>query len=465
MARSRQCNIHAANFSTRRRVRGISVYNNHMATDTARLLAPPLADEPLDITFETDALTVLARLRERFGDAYRAHSPALRRDLWVLSHPDHVRHVLVDHNANFTKGVGIERVVILLGNGIMTSEGDEWRVQRKMIQPTFHRKVVATWMPHIHAATSRLAARWAEAAVQRTPINLTQDMSDATLEVVLRALFGEDLARIEDAGGGNPFGLLTDHTARNLMFAYKFRQLGKLIMADVERRRRDGVRRDDIVSQLIDARDRATGEPMGDRQLLDEIMTLIIAGHETTASSLNWFWYLVTQHPEVQARIADEAIAGGTDTPAYESLERFPYIRRALDEALRLYPPGWLLTRRSQAPATLGHYALPAGTDVLISPYLVQRHPDWWTAPDRFDPDRFLPERKAARNRFVYLPFGLGPRACIGEHFALIEMHAHVIMLARQFELSLVPRQTIEIEPQVNLRTRQPLRMQVALRH
>lgn len=436
-----------------------------MATNTAGLAAPPLADEPLDITFETDALTVLARQRERYGDAYRAHSPALGRDLWVLSHPDHVRHVLVDHHANFTKGVSIERVAILLGNGIMTSEGDHWRGQRKMIQPTFHRKVVATWMPHIHAATARLAQRWTEAAARRTPINLTQDMSDATLEVVLRTLFGEDLARLEAAGGGNPFGLLTDHTARNLAFAYKFRQLGKLIMADVERRRRDGIRRDDIVSQLIDARDRTTGEPMGDRQLLDEIMTLIIAGHETTASSLNWFWYLLTGHPDVQARVAEEAAAGGADAPAYAALERYPYIRRALDEALRLYPPGWLLTRRSVAASTLAGHALPAGTDVLISPYLVQRHPAWWPDPDRFDPDRFLPERNAARNRFVYLPFGLGPRACIGEHFAIVEMHAHVITLARQFELALVPGQAIEIEPQVNLRTRQPLHMHVALRH
>lgn len=435
-----------------------------MTATTDILPAPPLADEPLDITFETDALTALVRLRERYGDAFRAHSPTLSRDLWVLSHPDHVRHVLVDRPANFTKGVGIERVAILLGNGIMTSERDEWRVQRKMIQPTFHRKVVATWMPHVHAATLRLAQRWHAAAAQRTPVNVTQDMSDATLDVVLRALFGEDLPVLEAAGGGNPFALLGDHTERNLAFAYKFRQLGKLIMADVERRRRDGIRRDDIVSQLLDARDRTDHEPMSDRQLLDEIMTLIIAGHETTASALNWFWYLLTQNPDAAERVAQEAAAGGPDAPAYERLDAFPYIRRALDEALRLYPPGWLLTRRSIEASTIGGYALPAGTDVLVSPYLIQRHPDWWPQPDRFDPDRFLPERNAQRNRFVYLPFGLGPRACIGEHFAIVEMQAHVIMLARQFRLSLVPGQVVGIEPQVNLRTRQPLHMHVAAR-
>ncbi|MFO1314274.1 MAG: cytochrome P450 [Burkholderiales bacterium] len=435
-----------------------------MSTQPHPAPTPPAADAALDITFETDALTTLVQLFARHGDAYRAHSPALGRDLWVLSHPDHVRHVLVDHHADFTKGVGIERVAILLGNGIMTSEGDDWRRQRKLIQPTFHRKVVATWMPHIHAATASLAAKWDRAADAGEPINVTQDMSEATLDVVLRALFGDGLARFEQAAGRNPFALLTDHTERNLAFAYRFRQLGKLIMEDVERRRRDGIHRQDIVSQLIEARDRQTGEPMSDRQLLDEILTLIVAGHETTASSLNWFWYLLARAPTVAARIHAEVDAASDAPPGYDDLARFPYVRRTLDETLRLYPPGWLLTRRSLADSRVGDYALPAGTDVLVSPYLVQRHPRYWPDPEAFDPERFLPAACAARNRFVYLPFGLGPRACIGEHFALIEMHAHVAILARRFALALLPGQTVEIEPQVNLRTRQPVQMRVQRR-
>jgi cytochrome P450 len=425
---------------------------------------PPRAEATLDITFETDALTALVQEFHRCGDAYRAHSPTLGRDLWVLSHPDHVRHVLIDHHARFTKGIGIERVAILLGNGLMTSEGDHWRTQRKMVQPSFHRKVIATWMPHIHAATERLAGRWQQAARRGEPVNVTQDMSEATLDVVLLALFGEDLARLEAAHGANPFALLTDHTARNLAFAYKFRQLGRLIMDDVARRRRDGVRCNDIVSLLLDARDRQSGEPMSDRELLDEIMTLIVAGHETTAASLNWFWYLLTQAPDVEVRLHAEVDGAPDVPPSYDALARFPYARRALDETLRLYPPGWLLTRRAISAGMLGGYALPAGTDVLISPYIVQRHPAYWERPDAFDPERFLPEAAAARNRFVYLPFGLGPRACIGEHLAQIEMHAHAIMLARRFSLDLVPGQTIEIEPQVNLRTRQPVYMQVKMR-
>lgn len=420
---------------------------------------PPEASESLDISFESDALSVLERNFALHGDAFRMFSPALQRHIWVLSHPDHVRHVLVDRSANFTKGIGIERVAILLGNGLMTSEGEQWRAQRRLIQPSFHRSIIATWMPHLHAANAALAGKWAAAAAAGVPINVTQDMSEVTLEVVLRALFSDDLARLTTGSNGNPFALLTDDTERNLAFAYKFRQLGKLILDEVQRRRRDGVRHDDIVSQLIDARDRQTAAPMGDRQLLDEIMTLIVAGHETTASSLNWFWYLLTQSPDVAARLHAEVDAAEWVAPGYNDLERLPFTRRAIDETLRLYPPGWLLTRRSIEPDTVRGYSLPAKTDVLISPYLVQRHPAHWPDPGRFNPDRFLPESIAGRSRFAYLPFGLGPRACIGEHLALVEMHTHVATLARRFELILVAGQTIELEPQVNLRTRHPLRM------
>ena len=435
-----------------------------MSAQTAIRPEPPLADEVLDISFETDALSALSRMFATHGDAFRVFSPALGREIWVLSHPDHVRHVLVDGHANFTKGIGIERVAILLGNGLMTSEGETWRAQRKMVQPSFHRRIIATWMPHLHAANAALAAKWEAAARAGRPVNVTQDMSEVTLDVVLRALFGDDLDRLRTSTGENPFALLAEDTDRNLAFAYKFRQLGKLILADVARRRRENVRHNDIVSLLLDARDRQSGEPMGERALIDEIMTLIIAGHETTASALNWFWYLLGEAPGVATRLHAEIDGTGFASPAYDDLAQLPFTRRALDETLRLYPPGWLLTRRAIAREDFGGYALPAGTDILISPYLVQRHPAFWSAPDRFDPDRFTADETRGRNRFVYLPFGLGPRACIGEHLALVEMHTHVAMLARRFELQLVPGQKVELEPQVNLRTRFPLQMLPRLR-
>jgi cytochrome P450 len=199
--------------------------------------------------------------------------------------------------------------------------------------------------------------------------------------------------------------------------------------------------------------------------LQDEILTLIVAGHETTASSLNWFWYLLSQAPGVAARIHAEVDAGGFAAPGYGDLDQLPYTRAAIDETLRLYPPGWLLTRRSIAADNVGGIAIPAKADVLVSPYLVHRHPAHWPDAERFDPGRFLAGEGDGRNRFAYLPFGLGARACIGEHLALVEMHAHVATLARRFDLELVPGQAVEREPQVNLRTRHPLRMIPRVRH
>jgi cytochrome P450 len=425
-------------------------------------VAPPLAADSLDVSFAENALSTLVRLFDRLGDAFVVRSPAIGRRLLVLSHPDHVRHILVDNHANYRKGVGIDRVAILLGNGIMTSEGETWRTQRKMIQPAFHRRVIAGYVERMQVANARLAAKWEAAARAGMPVNVTQDMSQVTLEIILRALFGDDLDRLVTSRPDNPFALLTEETGRDLLFASRFRSLSSLIFEEVERRRRAGQTSNDLVSMLLEANDRRSGEPMSDRHLLDEILTLIIAGHETTASALNWFWWLLAQHPAAEAELLAELSANadaGILVPGHADLERYPYTLQALSETLRLYPPGWLLTRRAIAADTIAGTDVEPGTDILLSPYLIQRHPGFWPAPDRFDPDRFAPDAVAARNRFAYLPFGLGPRACIGEHFALVEMQIHVAMLARRFRLVPVPDQRVEPEPQVNLRTRHPVFM------
>jgi enediyne biosynthesis protein E7 len=429
--------------------------------------APPLAADSVDVSFAENALSTLVRLFDRLGDAFVVRSPALGRRLLVLSHPDHVRRILVDNHANYRKGVGIDRVAILLGNGIMTSEGETWRTQRKMIQPAFHRRLIAGYVARMHAANERVAAKWEAAARAGMPVNVTQDMSQVTLEIILRALFGDDLDRLVNAGPENPFALLTEETGRDLLFASRFRSLSSLIFGEVERRRQARQTSHDLVSMLLEANDRRTGDPMPDRQLLDEILTLIIAGHETTASALNWFWWLLAQHPEAEARLHAELAANadaGIVAPGHADLERYPYTLQALSETLRLYPPGWLLTRRAIAADTIAGTEVEAGTDILLSPYLIHRHPGFWEAPDRFDPDRFAPGAIAARNRFAYLPFGLGPRACIGEHFAVVEMQIHVAMLARRFRLVPVPDQRVEPEAQVNLRTRHPVFMFPQLR-
>ena len=405
-------------------------------------------------------LSKLCRLFAEHGDAFRVFSPVTQSHIYVLSHPEHVKHVLVANPQNYTKGIGIERVGILLGNGIMVSEGELWRRQRKMIQPAFHRDSIARMVGHIRDANRQLLEKWTSCADNSEEINLTQDMSEVTLRIVLLAVFGGDLEDISTAAGGNPFALLTEETERNLNFAYKFRSLSRLIMDCINRRRAQPQERFDLLAMLMAARDRKSGAAMPDKQLLDEVMTLIVAGHETTASALNWMWYLLSQHPIVEQRLHQELDNLAVLPATIEDTSQLPYTRQVIEETLRLYPPGWLLTRRSIDEDNICGCPVAPNTDVFVSPYIVHRHPEFWDQPEQFDPDRFTPSQTAQRNRFAYLPFALGPRACIGEQFAMVEMLLHTALLARHIRLRHVPKQPVELECQVNLRTKHNLHMQ-----
>ena len=423
------------------------------------MTAPPGPREPLDITFNQDALSQLYTAFTRYGDAFRVYSPDTQAHIYVFNHPDHVRRLLVDNHQNYTKGIGIERVAILLGKGIMVSEGEQWRRQRRMIQPAFHRDMTARMVEHIIAANLQLLDKWTACADNHQEMNVTQDMSDVTLNIVLRSIFGDDLETIIAAHGANPFALLTEETERNLAFAYKFRALSKPIMDCVTRRRGQAQEYFDLLALLMAARDRKSGEAMPDKQLLDEVMTLIVAGHETTASALNWLWYLLSQHPDVEHRLHQEIDRLPALPTTVDEVTQLGYTRQVIEETLRLYPPGWLLTRRSIAADHIGGYPIAPNTDVFISPYIVHRHPAFWTEPERFDPGRFAATQTAQRNRFCYLPFALGPRACIGEHFAMVEMILHTVMLARHIRLRYLPKYPIELECQVNLRSKHSIYM------
>ena len=205
----------------------------------------------------------------------------------------------------------------------------------------------------------------------------------------------------------------------------------------------------------MEARDRDNGQVMPDRQLVNEIMTLIVAGHETTASALNWAWYLLSQHPEVEAKLSSELHRSVAELPNLDDLPKFIYTRQVLDEALRLYPPGWLMTRRALRDDQLGDYFVPAGTEIYISPYFIQRHPDLWEAPDRFDPDRFDPDHSQDRHPLASLPFSAGPRNCIGEFFARVEMQIHLMTIAKRLRLRYVEKALPELNAGVNLRSNQ----------
>jgi enediyne biosynthesis protein E7 len=426
---------------------------------------PPEPDIQFDIGSTEDSLERMRELFARYGDIYRVYAPGRKSYTYVIHHPDDVKRVLVSNHRNYTKGVGLDRVKILLGNGIMTSEGEFWRRQRYMMQPMFHRRVITEFARVIDVANDALIARWEAQAARGERVNVTDDMSELTLDVVLRAVFGGDLDRLSAESGGNPFAVVTKEPARNLQFAYKFRSLGKLVASLMRRRAAEAEEHLDFLAMLMSARDKETGAPMSERELIDEVMTLVVAGHETTASALNWTWYLLALHPEVEARLHAEIDASrAVSAASLVQMEALPYTQQVVSEALRLYPPGWLLSRRALDVDVLAGFEIPAGADVLFSPYLLHRHPRFWADPDAFRPERFAAENEAERPRFAYMPFAAGPRHCIGETFALYEMLMHLYKVARRYRLTYLPTEPVELEAQINLRTKNPLYMRLERR-
>jgi cytochrome P450 len=418
--------------------------------------APPEAQPPFDVGSTDDSLERMVELFARHGDTYRVFAPGRRSYTWVIHDAEDVRRVLVGNHRNYTKGIGLDRVKILLGNGIMTSEGEFWRRQRYMMQPLFHRRVIARFAELISAENDAMLARWDALAARGEAVDVREEMSELTLAIVLRSIFGTDLDRLAADMGGNPFDVVVREPARDLRFAYRFRSLGRLVARLIERRRGEPGQHFDYVAMLMDARDKETGAAMTERELIDEIMTLVVAGHETTASGLNWVWYLLARHPEAEARLHAE-LDGAPDRAVlgFADAEALPWTRAVIDESLRLYPPGWLLSRRSIAEDVLGGCPVPPGTDILLSPYLLHRHPRYWRDPEAFRPERFETAQEAERPRFAYIPFAAGPRHCIGESFAIFEMLVHLYKVARRYRLRLAGDAPIELEARVNLRPKQ----------
>ena len=425
---------------------------------------PPGPAEGFDLGGSDESLARLSRYFAEFGDIYRVFAPGRGVYNYVINHPEDIKRVLLGNHRNYTKGEGMDRVKILLGNGIMTSEGDFWRRQRRMMQPAFHRRVIDQFSALIREVNEKFAARWAEKAAGGEAVNLSDDTSELTLEIVLRSIFGTDLARLEKQLGANPFEVVAKEQNRDLKFAFRFRSLTKLVADLIGRRRLSPEEHFDFLSMLMATRDRETHAPMSDKELIDEVLTLIVAGHETTAAALTWTWYLIGRHPDAQAQLQVEADTVGDALLGLDAAEALQFTHQVLQEALRLYPPGWLLTRRSIEADELGGYPIGPRTDVFISPFVLHRHPAFWSEPEEFRPERFAGARAEERHRFSYIPFAVGPRHCIGENIAMFEMLAHVQCMARRFRLTRAGNAPIELEAQINLRPRSSLMMMVQSR-
>jgi len=376
-----------------------------------------------------DLLSWMQENFRQYGDIYR--TSIYGDPVYVINSPQYLEHVLLKNWRNYLRrGQAVKRIALSLGNGLISSNGNTWVKQRRLIQPAFTRESVRGLLDAFLKPNVALRDKWCHAARSADSVDVTRDVSLTVLEATLLAIFGDDYETVA------PQFALVGEESRNLEFAQTCNTLGKLIRQIAEQRRAAGIEARDILGLMMRTRDRESGCPMSDADLARQGMTLVIAGHETTASVLNWVWYLLAKHPEIEAQLMHEIDSLlGDEVPDFDMLSKFTYTRQVIEEALRTYPPLWLMTRRAIKPDQLGDYDVPAGTEIYISPYLLQRHPGLWDDPDEFDPRRFDAVDARSRHPLATCPFGAGPRNCIGEFFARVEMQIHLLLVARALRL------------------------------
>jgi cytochrome P450 len=409
-----------------------------------------------------EPLAFFSTLTRQYGDIIR-YRPA-PEPAYLVNHPDFIRHVLVENSRNYSKATYINQMFkSAVADGLLTAEGDAWRQQRRLMQPAFHQTRIASLDRVVSGAAQKMLESWEEVARVGGSIDIAREMSLLTLTITVQALFGVDIGADADTVGDLVLmggGLI--EKPRHPRFQNAVEGVEKVVYSIIAERRRSNVEKDDLLSMLMKARDEQTGAGMDDRQLRDQVMTLLLAGYETTASALTWNWFLLSQHPQESQRLHNEVVdALGERLPDSSDLPLLEYAHRVFDETLRLYPPAWILGRKTLSDDEIGGYAIPAGSVIAISPYTVHRHPGFWEEPDTFDPDRFTPQRSAGRHKFAYIPFGAGPRQCIGNNFAMLEAQLIIAMVARRFRLHLEPDQSIQPEAIFVLRPRGEIRMRL----
>jgi cytochrome P450 len=405
--------------------------------------------------FRQRRLEYLRQCARTYGDVV-----ALRfaqRRILLLSHPDLIEEVLVTQNQNFIKHFALRLNPLLLGKGLLTSEGDFWLRQRRLVQPAFVRSRISAYAPAMVDATLRLLASWQ--AGQRC--NIHAEMMKLTLDIAAQTLFHADAAaqaqEIAQAlrvlqevfairfSGLMPVPLWLP-TPGNIRLRRAVRRLDPIIFGFIRHRRQEPQDNGDLLSLLLEARDADDGSRMTDQQVRDEAMTLFLAGHETTALVLSWAWYLLAQDPEVEARLLaeiDQLL--GNRLPAFEDVAKLRYTEAVLLEAMRLYPPAYTIGREALADCQVGGYLVKKGTTVLLCQWVVQRDPRFFHEPDAFRPERWLGEAAKKLPKFAYFPFGGGPRLCVGNTFALMEMTLVLATLAPRFRFTIQPE--IDVKP------------------
>jgi cytochrome P450 len=429
----------------------------------------------LPARFPFDPLAFGLAVARQFGDI--AHYNLGPLHVYQLNHPDLVRQVLVEEPDKFHKPRLLKRAFRpFAGEGLLTSDGAMWKQQRKLMQPAFHHRQLAAYGEVMVTHATRMM----DSFVDREVRDISADMTALTMGIVVKSLFGADLPdeiaeisgsmrAILDAANQRLNSVLRFPswvpTARNLRERRAVAKLDAILQALIRRRRASRESRDDLLSVLLAAVDDESGFRMSDQQLRDEMMTLFLAGHETTATSLTWIWYLLSRHPEVATRLLAELrrVLGGR-SPCVDDLPNLPYTSMVIREAMRLYPPAPGVAREPVVDVALGGYDVAKGSFISINSYALHRDGRFFPDPDRFDPDRFAPGWEDRTPRYAYLPFGGGPRVCIGNGFALLEARLILATVAQRYKLSLEPDEPLRPTQLVTLRPSRPVTMRVERR-
>lgn len=418
-----------------------------------------------------DMLGFFEHCFREYGDA--AYFRIGGRRSMLLSHPEDIERVLVTENRLFIKNYALQFLRPLLGSGLLLNEGESWLRQRRLIQPAFSRSRIESYAPAMADCTEQMLSGWSEGQT----LNIVTEMAALTMNIAGRTLLGVDVsgqfsevtrcveAVMYDflARFGAPIPLpYWFPSPRNVRLKRTIGRLDRVLQQLIVARRAAGGSGTDLLSTLIAARDEDDGTGLSDRQLRDEVMTMFLAGHETTALALSWTWYLLGKHPEIQRSVREEvsSVLGG-QPPTAADVPKLVYCERVLREAMRLYPPAYVVGRRPIEDCTIGGHLLPAGHNVLMSQWIVHRDPRWFDQPLEFNPDRWADGLASRLPKYAYFPFGGGPRVCVGNTFATFEAVLILAAVSQRFHLELMTQGTIKLQPAIVLRPGQPIEMRV----
>ena len=422
------------------------------------------------LRFRRDILAFIVSIAREYGDlAYLRVGPV---HLYMLNAPEEIKHVLVTHHKNFIKSRGLQFARRLLGEGLLTSEGEFHLRQRRLVQPAFHRQRIDAYGRTMAEYALRMNEQWYDGM----ETDISQEMMRLTLAIAGKTLFNTDVEREADEIGQalstamDLFVNFTNPLVRILeklplpetrRFEKAKERLDATIYRMINERRASGKDQGDLLSMLLLAQDvEGDGTGMTDEQVRDEALTLLLAGHETTAVALTWTWYLLSQHPEVESKLHAELteVLGGRP-PVTKDLEHLRYTRQVLTEAMRLYPPAYTFGRMALHEYRIGEFTVPAHATISMCPYVVHRNSAFYTEPEKFLPERWTPEFEERRHKFAYIPFGGGPRVCIGEAFAWMEGVLVLATLAQHWQMRLAPNHVVALRPLITLRPKYGMKM------